>query len=357
MVSAVISGRKAPNSPRRLPSKVLAWSSRLRSPNMTWEAAKDKFSTSPKTLQPLSSDTLPPASPYKERFRNGAILYPRLLLFVQDAPTSPLGVGAGRLAVQSRRTRMENPPWKDLPSLTGVVERGFVRQVHMGESLLHYRTLEPLRAVLPITNTGILTQQQVEDHAGLAAWWNEVEKVWSAHRVANETANLLDRMNYHNQFSAQLPAARHRVLYSKAGNTLAAARIDSPDIIVENALYWAAVSSVAEARYLTAILNSATILDRVRPLQALGLFGGRHFDKNVFAIPIPTFDSENNRHKDLVNLAASAEQAAAQLDIAAARNFVAARKLIRRELDRLGIGPAIEELVTSIVPALAVDAE
>ena len=33
-----------------------------------------------------------------------------------------------------------------------------------------------------------------------------------------------------------------------------------------------------EARYLTAILNSAALLERVKPLQTLGLFGARDFD-------------------------------------------------------------------------------
>ncbi len=46
------------------------------------------------------------ASPYKERFRAGAVLFPRMLLFVTDAPASPFGVPVGRRAVRSRKTSL-----------------------------------------------------------------------------------------------------------------------------------------------------------------------------------------------------------------------------------------------------------
>ncbi|HUZ82207.1 MAG TPA: hypothetical protein VMU73_08160, partial [Gaiellaceae bacterium] len=60
----------------------------------------------------VSSDYL---SPYEPRFRNGAILYPRLLIGVEDdAAASRLGTAAGTRAIRSRRSPDEKKPWRDL---------------------------------------------------------------------------------------------------------------------------------------------------------------------------------------------------------------------------------------------------
>jgi hypothetical protein len=42
------------------------------------------------------------------RFAEGATITPRVLYFIEPQPASPLGVGAGRRAVQSTRTSTEN---------------------------------------------------------------------------------------------------------------------------------------------------------------------------------------------------------------------------------------------------------
>ena len=83
------------------------------------------------------------------RFAEGAAITPRVLYFVEPQPASPLGVGAGRRAVQSTRSSIEKAPWKNLSGMAGVVETEFVRPVLLGESILPYRALPPREAVLP----------------------------------------------------------------------------------------------------------------------------------------------------------------------------------------------------------------
>ncbi|MEU1686469.1 N-6 DNA methylase [Micromonospora sp. NPDC005707] len=354
MVSCVVHGHVTAGKPKTMPADVTVWSARLRSPNVSWDQAKARFQIEPGRVQPLSSTNLPAASPYKSRFRQGAVLAPRVLLFVEEAPAGPLGAGAGRLPVRSRRTTIEKPPWKELPSLTGVVEQAFVRSVHLGETLLPFRPTTPLRAVLPITDRSIMTPSQIDNHPDLNSWWEKAEQQWSANKPESDSGSLLDRINYHNQLSAQLPAARHRVIYTASGNTLAAARIDRADISIEHVLYWAAASSIEEARFLTAILNSGVVLERIRPLQTLGLFGPRHFDKHVFDAPIPVFDAGNSEHMKLVSLAADAEEVAAGVDVTGTRDFKQARKLVRNALASSGITDLIETAVATVVPPVAI---
>ncbi|MBC9000853.1 N-6 DNA methylase [Micromonospora aurantiaca (nom. illeg.)] len=357
MVSCVIRGRSRPNTPRRLPANALAWSSRSRNPNMTWETAKDGFTTIPVVLSVLDDDNLPPASPYKRRFRQGAVLAPRALLFVEEAPSSPIGFGAGRIAVRARRTAFEKAPWKGVQTIHSTVERAFVRPVHLGETLVPFRMLDPLRAVLPIGPKGILEAGRIEDYPGLESWWKEAEETWQAHKVESDDSSLLQRINFHSQLSAQVPAGSHRVVYSKAGNSIAAARLNESQSIIDHKLYWAAVSGVEEARYLVSILNSTMVLERVRPLQALGLFGGRDIDKNVFAVPIPSYDASDKDHRELASLSLEAETLATGIDLTAVADFKRARRIVRQELVRSRLAERIDEAVARVIPPVETTAE
>ena len=83
---------------------------------------------------------------------------------------------------------------------------------------------------------------------------------------------------------------------------LAAARVSDPSAVIDHKLYWAAVSGIGEARYLTAILNSDVLTQLVRPLQARGEHNPRHFDKYIFRLPIPLYDPGNSEHQQLAEL-------------------------------------------------------
>ncbi|GAQ67135.1 N-6 DNA methylase [Streptomyces scabiei] len=356
-VSCVIHGNYTKNEAKRMPTEVEIWSSKAQTPNLTWKEIQNKIEITQGKVIALDPSELPPASPYKRRFRQGAVLAPRVLLFVNEEAAGPLGPGAGRVKVSSRRTTIENPAWKVVPSLSATVERAFVRKVHLGETLVPFRVLEPLRAVLPVTDREILPQGKIEENPGLASWWEEAEAKWARHKSESDKSALLDRIDYHNQLSSQLPAARHRVLYTASGKMLAAARVEDPNVVVEHILYWAAASSVDEARYLTAILNSKTVLDRVAPLQAIGLFGARHFDKIVFEVPIPSYDSGDADHEELAQLAGQAEEVAAGIDLSAAKSFKTARSVIRKELIQSGISGSIESVVARIIPASVLPTE
>jgi hypothetical protein len=144
-------------------------------------------------------------------------------------------------------------------------------------------------------------------------------------------------------------------LRQRPTNWLAAGRIDDPTSIIDLKLYWTAVSNIDEARYLVAVLNSQTVLDRVQPFQALGLFKGRDFDKNIFMVAIPTFDSASLDHTAIVDLTGLAEDAAAVVDISRARTFQQARALIRRELVNAGLADRIEEAEARVLPKFVMD--
>ncbi len=356
MTSCVVRGTRQHHdqSAKKLPAEVLAWSGSLpRNGDVEWDLASSKVTTQAGTVADTSSRAAGAQSPYRALFRDGAILYPRVLLFVEEQATasSPLGVGAGRAAVTSARSSQEKPPWKTMPSLTGTVERASIHDIYLGESIAPYRALPPRRGVLPLTRDRIMTPDEIEDRPGLSQWWRQVEDVWEQGRKSNENQPLLTRFDYHKQLSSQLPTATHRVLYSASGNTLSAARLSESLGVIEHKLYWAAVTSAAEARYLIAILNSRALLERVRPLQARGLFGARDFDKYVFHVPFPVYDAGNDDHAALARLAGEAERVAAEVDLPPGIRFTQTRQQIRVALDEAQLSEQIERTVERIVAA------
>lgn len=348
MTACVVHGRLA-EAPSKMPAKTLAWVGKLPRIDVPWSIAAEKITVGESSVVALDHGVVVPESPYKARFRQGAILVPRGLLFVRDAPSGPFGAGAGRRSVTSSRSNLEKPPWKSCESLTGNVENAFIRPVYLGECVLPFRVVEPREAVLPLTDKAILTAEDIEMHDGLSAWWTGVEATWAEHRAASEDKPLLERMDYHYQLSAQLPVAPTRVVYTTSGSTLVAAIVRDPSAIVDTSLYWMPVAVEGEAHYVSAILNSAPLLTEVKPLQAIGLFGARHFHKTVFRAPFPTYSNTVGAHVELAQLGKQAEEEAATVDVGQANTFKTARRLVQAHLDETGLTDKIVEAVTELL--------
>lgn len=354
MVSSVVRGERTATR-SRMPADVDVWSTSIRRTDLSWSSMEAKVTRNVATRHPKGPNDSDPASPYDPLFRQGAIVVPRVLLFVTERDAGPLGAGAGRRAVHSRRSTQK--PWNVVEPLLGTVEAEYVHEVHLGETVLPFRATRARLAVLPISTSSperLCTEAEVLADPAMAVWWERVEEVWRTYRKPDERLPLRERMDFRGQLSEQLPLGRHqhRVVYTASGNTLAAARLEGDKTLIEHALYWAPARSRAEAQYLSGILNSATALERVRPYQTLGLFGARHFDKLVFAVPFGAYDSTDSRHTDLVGVVEESEHVAADTDVSTASTFQAARSLVRRALASAGVDQRLESAVDAVLPHL-----
>jgi hypothetical protein len=132
----------------------------------------------------------------------------------------------------------------------------------------------------------------------------------------------------------------------------AACVLRDSNAVVEHILYWAPASSAGEARYLAAILNSETARERTAKYQARGQWGARHFDKVVFNLPIPRYDSKIKLHRDLAEAAAKAERVAAAVALPEGVKFQRARSLVRAALKEAGLAEAIDALVARLIDGM-----
>jgi SAM-dependent methyltransferase len=343
--AAVLFGTRAVEA-RPLPTEITVWSGRVPEQNASWEAVKDALTQSPGQARPASDDS---TSPWAERFRNGATIFPRLLFFVTRQAAGPLGMPAGKASVRSLQRANDKKPWKDLPALDGVVETEFLRPVLLGESLLPFRIVSTFEAVLPRDRDGLMDGQsdRLDAYEGLASWWRRAEAVWEKHR-SSDRLSLIEQLDYQSKLKQQFPIQPERIVYNASGMHLLAARLNDQRAVIEHALYWATAASTAEARYLCAILNSAAITELVRPFMSYGK-DERHFDKHIWQVPIPLYDPSNDLHGRLSARGAELETAIAKIEVDPQRHFPAVRRDIRQFIAESEAGRDVEALVEELL--------
>jgi predicted RNA methylase len=347
--SCVVFGRRRATA-KLMPETVTAYSGQLPLRDAPEDVANERLTVTKDVPRPLRG-VFTGGSAYREGFRNGATLYPRLLCFVERVTSGRLGGNPAAPRVASRRGAQDKEPWKSLPGLSVNVEVDFLHPVLLGESIVPYRVFRPFEAVVPITSNRLMLDSSAaakHGFSGLHGWMSAAERLWKDN-AENGHLTLLERWNYHNELGAQFPMSRLRVIFAKAGTLPAAALMRDDESVVENGLYWFAPSSEAEGQYLTAILNSETARSRVATLQARGQWGARHFDKVMFTLPIPPFDARAKVHADLAAAAQEAESIAAAVALPETVRFRRARKLVRDALTDAGVAQRIDTLVARLL--------
>ena len=131
---------------RPLPTALTVFSGKLPVRNGSWAEVGPHLTREPGEAKPVADGH---ASPWAERFRQGATIVPRMLFFVTRKEAGPLGMPAGRATVRSLQRSNDKKPWKSLPPLEGVVETEFLRPVLLGEGVLPYRVRKTFEAVIP----------------------------------------------------------------------------------------------------------------------------------------------------------------------------------------------------------------
>lgn len=293
-------------------------------------------------------------SPYREIFRCGANMFPRMLVLVERKKSGRLGSDTEAPLVISRRNRLEKKPWSELPALQYRVEQEFLRPVLLGESILPYRMFQPFEGVVPTTPTGtVLTAKSSADRGltGLPEWLRAAELAWG--EAGKQSRAFDEQINYINQLSGQFPIPALRVVFAKSGSQPAAMVLRNERAVIDHLLYWAAPEGEEEAHYLAAILNSKTARARAEQYQARGQFGARHFDKVMFNLPIPRFDAKDMLHRALARAGQDAEDAAKLVELVEGEKFQRARKRVRDALTELGIARRIDNLVEKLLDGAA----
>jgi hypothetical protein len=98
-------------------------------------------------------------------------------------------------------------PWKNLPALEGVVERRFVRPMHVGATILAYRACTPQVAVIPHLDESLIDgdSERLDEFPGLANYWREAEEVWETNRAPATRLSLREQVDFRNKLTQTVP--------------------------------------------------------------------------------------------------------------------------------------------------------
>ena len=311
-------------------------------------------------------------SPYEQRSRNGATIFPRCLFFVNETANAAVVQAGQTITVNPRRGSHDKAPWcdLDLSSITEqTIERNHLYAVHLGETVVPYATLEPLNAILPVKRREYEIPTDGKEPASIRlgelerrmrARWQTISVLWEGNKSASSRLSLLDNLDYQRKLSSQLAWQSDntdtpvRVMYTSSGQPTAAI-LDNDAAFVENVLFWVACEDVQEARYLLAIINSDALYEAVQPLMAKGQYGPRHLHKHLWKLPIPEFDGGDALHASLARAGERAASGVAER-LAELRDerrdkltVTIARRELRKWLSNSPEGAAVEEAVKDLL--------
>ena len=288
---------------------------------------------SPHVLRQLAAITDTSAlggSPYSQHTIQGAVIVPRRLFFVEEVASTAVVRAAPTVTVNPRMGTQDKEPWKsiDLSALTRqAVEAVHLFDVHLGETVVPYATLPPLKAILPLKRGDTKLPVNPDGVGGvnvsalaqrMQARWRTISRLWEENKAPATKLDLLEQLNYYGKFSDQLNWQREpgerpvRLVYTSAGEPTAAL-LNSDKVIVDYKLFWVSCRDTYEAHYLLAIINSKTLYHAVTPLMSKGLFGARDLQKHLWKLPIPEFDPANPLHAVIADAGAAAAKGAAQV--------------------------------------------
>ena len=290
-------------------------------------------------------------SPYDGHARRGADVFPRCLFFIEETENTAI-IQAGRtITINPRRGSQDKQPWKELPlpKITGqTIENTHAYDVHLGETVVPYATLEPLQAILPVKRGEYEVPTDANGPGGVRLGglerrmrerWQTISQLWEENKGARSKLSLLGNLDYLHKLSSQL-AWQHdnstrpvRLVYSEAGQPTAAI-VNEDAVIVDTTCYWVSCKDTQEANYLLGIINSQALYDAVQPLMTKGQFGARHLHKHLWKLPIPEYDNSEPLHREIAEAgAAAALGAAARLaELQQSRGASVSVTIARREL-------------------------
>lgn len=349
------------------PTPAEIWHGNLPERNVPWSIAKPKLESKADTAKviflgercALSTESggraATKSGAYKQIFKNGATIYPRAFYFihVNDLNGAPDPAASYWAETDPDQARQAKPPYQDV-HLSGLVEGQFIFSSALAKHVLPFVVLPPATVVLPIEERhGVLHVRtagalNATGYREFAKWIREAESIWREKREGKAgRMTALEWLDYQGKLTSQTFSQRHLVLYNAAGTNVSAAHFDRKSnhfrFAVDHKMYWAAFSDSDEADYVTAILNSEAVNNRIKPFQSTGLLGERDIHKKLLELPIPLYSSAFKDHRKLAELGAQARFAAAE--IVKSSSFPSASSLARQ---RAAVRLALKDTLAQI---------
>jgi hypothetical protein len=264
-------------------------------------------------------------NPYKNLFKQGATIVPRTFYFIELNQEIPDDWEERIINIKTSAEIQPDAkaPWKGL-SFAGKIESEFIFRTALSKSILPFALYNPDFVTLPITiETDNHNKKKIilhtakellkDGYSNAAKWFQNAENIWNIHKTEkSKNMSSNDRIDFQRGITEQNLNAPYLVLYNssaKDANSVVVRRSEFDlEFIVESVTYVLYCTSLKEANYLAAILNSTTPNLMMKDFQARGLFGARHVHKKILDIYYPKFDEKDEQHLQLAELSKTAHK-------------------------------------------------
>lgn len=321
------------------------------------QIGKQSFLTTSK-MQP----TIGVRSFYRPYFKRGADIHPRSLWFVdvKSHPTFGFDPSLPYVHTTERAQKEAKPAYKGL-RLEGNIEKDFLYATLLSTDVVPFGHLGFRLVVLPIMPAGkhfkLLSAGEARNSGflNLASWLDKAQEEWQERRGEKaERMNVQEWLDYRRKLSSQ-KGAKYKVLYPTSATYLCGCVVEDKPIsfevegqaveiqgfVAESKEYYFDTDDKEEAYYLAAVLNSPVVDELLKPMQSRGLWGPRDIHKKVLEIPIPQYNSSDEKHRALSQLGEQCTRKVEQLlpQLPQSRSIGHTRRLIkaqlREELERI----------------------
>lgn len=258
---------------------------------------------------------------YHGHFTQGASLVPRNLCFVR-----PVGKVGPVIETDPELDRNARVPWKGI-QLQGSVSNMYLYATLLSKHLLPFGFQKLNMIALPAKLDEEDRLQMLYNMWGFAAngnmrdfetWFEKAAKLWEERKKSDMT--LQDRYNYHKLLTGQNVKDGFRVMYNANGANLASCvlEIDADNLrvdrrrvtgfVADTKTYYYSPSTVDEAHYLCALLNTPCVNEAIKKYKA-----PRDIHRTPFeACAIPMFKADDADHQALARLSLQAHQKIAE---------------------------------------------
>ena len=285
-------------------------------------------------------------SDYYKKFKQGASFVPGRFCFVEKVKAGKLGSTAKAPLVRGITSNLEKKPWKDIEPPQANIESQFLMPVYKGQSIAPFRVLSKKTGVIPWDNQDeVMMDSFMAERRGLtnlSAYLEKVEKLWDDHGKGK--MSFKQSINFRNKITNQFPISDLRVVYTSSGTHAAAVLLEDPKGIIDTSLYWTTVKNQDEGLYLEGILNSASLVEKIRSLQAEGQWGPRHFHRHLLKPYFPKYNSKEKLHLDIVQNTKKIKLIAQDVELEPSQDFKKARQIIRKEIKKMSQGKVWQNL-------------
>jgi len=273
-------------------------------------------------------------SKYHNAMQNGAGIYPRTLWFLKFLP-GDFGLSPDKPSVESLILPEAKAPW-DKIILKGQIEKDFIFATLISKYILPFKS-EYLPIILPIEKRGnswkIFTSENLRSDRKFktAEWLDNVQLSWQKNGTEKNLLNypkIMEYVNYNNKLLDQRLDHRYYAVYTASGTHIAAVVVDSkklPNFKIGNVhispngfvpdvtTFYFSTNYLEEVYYLSAILNSNVLDEKIKKIQTRGKFGPRHIHRRPFEFYIPKYNNSNIIHRSLFALGEKATDEASKL--------------------------------------------